>query len=54
MRKWSAIFLSILLVLSLSACGQADKDNETGNRNSQVSAEKNKNNTGSTSAIPVS
>lgn len=50
MRKWSAIFLSILLVLSLSACGQADKDNETGNRNSQVSAEKNKNNTGSTSS----
>lgn len=34
MRKWSAIFFSILLVLSLSACGQADKDNETGNRNS--------------------
>ncbi|MFQ7270336.1 MAG: flavodoxin [Clostridium sp.] len=50
MRKWSAIFFSILLVLSLSACGQADKDNETGNRNSQVSAEKNKNNTGSTSS----
>ena len=50
MRKWSAIFLSILLVLSLSACGQADKDNETGNRNSQVSAKKNKNNTGSTSS----
>ena len=50
MRKWSAIFFSILLVLSLSACGQADKDNETGNRNSQVSVEKNKNNTGSTSS----
>lgn len=50
MRKWSAIFFSILLVLSLSACGQADKDNETGNGNSQVSAEKNKNNTGSTSS----
>ena len=50
MRKWSAIFFSILLVLSLSAGGQADKDNETGNRNSQVSAEKNKNNTGSTSS----
>ena len=50
MRKWSAIFFSILLVLSLSACGQADKDYETGNRNSQVSAEKNKNNTGSTSS----
>ena len=49
MRKWSAIFFSILLVLSLSACGQTDKDNGTGNRKSQVSTEKNKNDISSTS-----
>lgn len=49
MRKCSVIFFSILLVLSLSACGQTDKDNRTGNRKSQVSTEKNKNDTSSTS-----
>lgn len=49
MKKWSAIFFSLLLALSLSACGQADKDNGTGNKNSQVSVEKNNNDTNSTS-----
>lgn len=49
MRKWSAIFFSILLIFSLSACGQTDKGSGTGDKNSQVSAEKNKSNTNSTS-----
>lgn len=48
MRKWSVLFFSILLVLSLSACGRADKGNGT-DKNSQVAAEKNKSNTNSTS-----
>lgn len=47
MRKWSVLFFSILLVLSLSACGQTDKGNGT-DKISQV-AEKNKSNTNSTS-----
>ena len=31
MRKWRAAFLSILLVFSLSACGQTENSSESGN-----------------------
>ena len=30
MRKWNAVFLSIMLVISLSACGQTEDASKSG------------------------